>query len=71
MSYGCPLCNGFTQFHDTCIHCGHNMDDEGRYSDYFGDYSPYREIDDLALTNGIPTDVSDHQCVHIIHCESC
>jgi hypothetical protein len=46
------------------------MMDGGRLGDYYDDYSPYREIDDLKMSNGYQ-DVSTHHCIHLIYCPHC
>jgi hypothetical protein len=70
MSYMCPVCNGLQQLNPMCSRCGGAMHDEGRISDAFGPYSPYRQIDDLKLTNGF-LDLSTRQCVHSLYCPHC
>lgn len=47
------------------------MKDAGKQSDYFAPYSPYRESDDLKLSNGILNDATDHMCIHVLYCSSC
>lgn len=66
----CPACNGLAQITALCPQCTQLMEDYGRYSAYFMDYSPYREIDDMNMTDGY-VDVSTHQCVHLMFCSSC
>lgn len=70
MSYICPICNGLDQLHVVCSKCSHLLDDHGKIDDLWGPYSPYREIDDLKLTNGFE-DVKNHQCIHIVSCPHC
>lgn len=70
MGFMCPVCNGLEPFQETCAFCGAAAADNGRLNDYFGPYSPYRPIDDAALTNGYP-DVASHQCVHVAQCTAC
>lgn len=69
MSY-CPVCNGLYELEVHCPRCKHTLDDEGRLTDYFGDYSPYREIDHAKLNNGM-MDVRDQRCIHILSCPFC
>lgn len=66
----CPVCNGFTRLQTICSTCQQPIDDAGRLADYFGDYSPYREIDDAKLTNGF-LDVANHECIHVGWCPRC
>lgn len=66
----CPVCNGFTRLHVPCPVCRSELDDGGRLSDYYGDYSPYRPIDDAKLSNGFP-DLCQHQCIHLLFCPHC
>ncbi len=70
MNWICPICNGFAASHISCPDCGLPMDDHGRISDYTGDYSPYRPIDDLKKTNGF-LDLSCHLCLHSHVCSRC
>lgn len=66
----CPVCNGMAALAAACPACGHRLDDAGRLYDYYGDYSPYRPIDDAKLTNGIP-DLARHLCIHVGWCPAC
>lgn len=69
--YACPVCNGFSFLeHLSCPECGHILKDHGRLTDLFSDYSPYREIDDLKMTDG-QLDVKTHQCPHALTCPAC
>ncbi len=70
MNRVCPVCNGLSAFHAVCQECSRPLDDSGRIYDYYGDYSPYREIDDSKLTNGM-VDLQYHLCVHVGWCRSC
>ncbi|GAA4723163.1 hypothetical protein [Brevibacillus fulvus] len=70
MNYICPVCNGFSNFNSHCKTCGLPLDDCGRIYDFYGDYSPYRPIDDSKLTNGYP-DLKQHQCLHLGFCPNC
>lgn len=71
MSFGCPICNAFSEMKEVCPNCGQTLTDHGRYSDYFGDYSPYRPIEDLKLSDGIVDNAKNHECVHITQCVHC
>jgi hypothetical protein len=66
----CPVCNGLARLEAACPACGHRLDDAGRLYDYYGDYSPYRPIDDAKLTNGFP-DLAHRLCVHVGWCPAC
>lgn len=66
----CMVCNGLTRLQATCPTCHQLLDDTGRLADYFGDYSPYREIDDSKLTNGL-LDLQQHLCLHVTWCPLC
>lgn len=66
----CPVCNGLTELAMPCPACGRPLDDSGRLSDYFSDYSPYRPIDDGKMTNGI-RDLETGLCIHVGWCPSC
>ncbi|SDI45117.1 hypothetical protein [Paenibacillus naphthalenovorans] len=70
MSYYCAVCNGMELLECACPVCGHPAQDEGKLSDFYGPYSPYRNIDDLKLTNGF-IDLEQHICVHSIYCPEC
>lgn len=66
----CPVCNSLRSFRTPCPHCGAYLEDAGRLSDYVGDYSPYRSIDDAKRTNGLP-DLALQLCVHVAWCPHC
>ncbi|GAB7388827.1 hypothetical protein BSNK01_26650 [Bacillaceae bacterium] len=66
----CPVCNGLASLGARCPHCKERMIDGGRLGDYYGDYSPYREIDDLKATNGYP-DLRNGECWHLAFCPRC
>lgn len=70
MSHLCPVCNGFEALREQCSRCQQALLDGGRLYDYYGDYSPYREIDDAKLDNGFP-DLLQHQCLHACWCPVC
>ncbi|MCU9595340.1 hypothetical protein OEV82_12900 [Caldibacillus thermolactis] len=67
----CPLCNGFTTVQETCNECSINMDDQGKISDYYDDYSPYMDIDLMKLEDGYGSNFENQQCVHLLQCPSC
>lgn len=70
MDFGCPVCNGLRDTHVHCPACGHLLEDRGRLEQAFGDYSPYREIDDLRRTNAY-VDLQRNQCMHLFYCPTC
>ena len=70
MAYLCPVCNGLNLLQSNCTHCNHHLDDYGRVDQIWGPYAPYREIDDLKMTNGFE-DFENHKCIHLASCPSC
>lgn len=70
MNVLCPVCNGFASLQATCTRCTRPLEDGGRLYDYYGDYSPYREIEDAKLDNGCP-DQQLHLCLHMCWCPRC
>lgn len=67
----CPICNGFEQLNVPCPQCQNEMEDRGRFTDFLLDYSPYRPIDEMKLTDGFPHDNRLDQCVHVFYCSVC
>lgn len=67
----CPLCNGFATAQETCEQCSTNMEDQGKLSDFFDDYSPYMDIDLMKLEDGFENNLATNQCVHLLQCPSC
>ena len=62
----CPLCNGLKSSQiNVCALCGHDMEDQGKVSGFFGPYSPYEELE-TANTNSL-----DEKCVHLFSCPKC
>lgn len=70
MAFGCPVCNGLREAERLCPACGDKMEDTGRLEDTFDDYSPYREIDDVRMTNGY-SDLEQNVCMHLFVCTRC
>ena len=66
----CMVCNGLSRLQATCPACYQLLDDSGRLADYFGDYSPYTDIDDSKLSNGY-LDLSQRLCLHVTWCPTC
>ncbi|MBP1155012.1 hypothetical protein ACVLD2_001085 [Paenibacillus sp. PvR052] len=71
MSYYCAVCNGMEPLEYPCPVCGHPASDEGKLSDFYGPYSPYRPIDDLKMINGYDEDMKLHLCIHSVYCTEC
>lgn len=70
MNHLCPVCNGFVSLQEDCPRCGHLMADAGRLYDYYGDYSPYQQIDNAKMDNGYQ-DRLHHHCLHTGWCSLC
>lgn len=67
----CPLCNGLQHHELQCPMCHSQMNDVGRYMDFFDNYSPYLEIEGMKKLNGIRDDLQHHRCPHVFDCPSC
>lgn len=67
----CPLCNGFIELSVICPHCLNKMENQGRVSDLYGPYSPYRPIDELRMSNNMNEDENEQQCAHYFSCPDC
>ena len=65
----CPVCNGLTQLQAICSICYQPMIDLGRETDFWDDYSPYREIQHLLM--GMNTTENKTVCLHLAHCPFC
>lgn len=70
MSWMCPVCNGLEPMSPACPRCGAPAADQGRAADWLGPYAPYRPIDDMKRTDGLP-DLERHWCVHLLACPQC
>lgn len=68
--FGCPVCNGLKAAIAPCPTCERPMTDAGKLQDYFANYSPYRESDDLRLTNRY-VDLETSHCMHVFYCKAC
>lgn len=66
----CPICNGFATFQQACFKCSGEMKDVGKVYDLYSDYSPYRPIDDIKMTDGY-ADLQHNQCMHFTYCLTC
>lgn len=69
--YACLYCNGIKTIDITCPKCLTSVEDLGKVSDYYQAYSPYREIDDLKMTDGFPDNLDQHKCIHYLSCPHC
>ncbi|AST90456.1 MULTISPECIES: hypothetical protein [Sutcliffiella] len=67
----CPLCNGFQTISYPCNKCGTMMEDTGKLSDYFDDYSAYMEIDLMKLEDGFNHSFENGDCLHLMQCPAC
>lgn len=67
----CPVCNGYESTTIFCQKCSQQMEDQGKLSDYFDDYSPYMDIELMRLEDGIVNNYSNSQCVHLYKCFHC
>jgi hypothetical protein len=67
----CPLCNGLRKVTVYCPHCQRLMEDQGKVTDYFDDYSPYMDIDMMKKVDGYPYTLANHECVHLFYCPYC
>ncbi|MFA9557248.1 hypothetical protein ACERII_08095 [Evansella sp. AB-rgal1] len=67
----CPVCNGLDKIKQQCTSCESLMDDQGRYLDYFDDYSAYMPIDLMKMIDGISSDQQQNLCPHLVMCPTC
>lgn len=67
----CPICNGLRELYLVCENCGESMMESGRLMDYYGNYSPYMEIDLMKLEDGFPDTYTNHKCPHLFRCPNC
>lgn len=47
------------------------MEDRGKLTDYFDDYSAYMDIDIMKLYDGEINSLENHECLHVLYCHSC
>lgn len=66
----CPICNGLATLKTSCPICQEIVEDQGRVSDFFSDYSPYQAIDLCKRSDGY-IDQKIHTCPHQIYCPHC
>lgn len=67
----CPVCNGLENIEQQCTTCQSHLDDQGRYIDYFDDYSAYMPIELMKMIDGIPNDHQQSLCPHLVRCPFC
>ncbi|AMX84480.1 hypothetical protein GS3922_12860 [Geobacillus subterraneus] len=67
----CPLCNGLRRMTVYCSYCRQPMEDQGKITDYFDDYSPYMDADIMKFVDGYPRTYTNHECVHLFYCPHC
>ncbi|MCD9023953.1 hypothetical protein [Cohnella silvisoli] len=66
----CPVCNALSLLEVSCPQCGSAAEDEGRWSDWSGPYSPYEPtlfntVEESALI------LNDSVCQHAVRCTAC
>jgi len=62
----CPVCNALSLLAVSCPHCGASAEDEGRWSDWSGPYSPY----EMRAEADIGSE-ADLVCKHAVRCPQC
>lgn len=62
----CPVCNALSLLAVSCPHCGTASEDEGRWSDWSGPYSPYEMSSEAVLGSE-----ADFVCKHAVRCPQC
>ncbi len=67
----CPLCNGLGEKTKQCPNCQTIMQDVGKVTDYFDDYSAYMDIEIMKLYDGHKSSLEDHLCLHYFLCPNC
>jgi len=67
----CPVCNGFVQLLEKCRNCTATMEDGGKISDFFDDYSPHQETDWLKMEDGFSENRKNGYCAHLLLCPNC
>jgi hypothetical protein len=67
----CALCNGIVSYKGMCAKCGDTTLDQGRYHDYYDEYSPYMDIQEIQLADGIPNSSCTDTCLHLFTCKRC
>ncbi|WP_156288668.1 hypothetical protein [Oceanobacillus salinisoli] len=67
----CPLCNGVETAAVECPNCQATLEDQGKITDYFDDYSAYMDIDMMKMFDGNRKSLEDHECLHYFYCTNC
>lgn len=67
----CPLCNGLSSLSLTCPNCHHQLDDQGKLTDYFDDYSSYLDMNITKMVDGDSVSLQEDRCVHYFYCPQC
>ncbi|WP_256759808.1 hypothetical protein [Cohnella sp. WQ 127256] len=65
----CPICNALSPLEVSCPNCGSAAEDEGRWSDWDGPYSPYEPI--LFAKGDALTITDETLCQHTVRCVAC
>ncbi|RKQ33973.1 hypothetical protein [Oceanobacillus halophilus] len=67
----CPLCNGVETLIVECPNCQTAMEDQGKVTDFFDDYSAYMDIDMMKMYDGDANSLENHECLHYFYCYTC
>ncbi|MGG3914790.1 hypothetical protein [Rossellomorea vietnamensis] len=67
----CALCNGIVEYRGLCSKCGDSTKDQGRYYDFYDEYSAYMDIQHVQLVDGIPNSSCSDTCLHLFTCLRC
>lgn len=67
----CALCNGIVEYKGLCSRCGDSTLDQGRYYDFYDEYSAYMDIKHVQLADGIPNSSCSDTCLHLFTCIRC
>ncbi|RKP56143.1 hypothetical protein D7Z26_05725 [Cohnella endophytica] len=65
----CPICNALIPLKVSCPDCGSVAEDEGRWSDWSGPYSPYEAAGFVGQREAEVAD--DAICQHAVRCIRC
>jgi len=63
----CPICNALSPLEISCPNCGSAAEDEGRWGDWSGPYSPYEP--ELVSREAFAAEESG--CQHSVRCPGC
>ncbi|MFC5405598.1 hypothetical protein [Cohnella soli] len=64
----CPVCNALSLLDVLCPKCGSSAEDEGRWSDWSGPYSPYESA---SFDSSDIASASEEYCLHAVRCIRC